>query len=125
MTGTTISEIRLELARSPGFPQGDPNHAYRLHLPLDAEGRIDGAAFRDTPPAWRVRRSRPGEADAHGRILRGPGGRFFFDYDDRSAHDDEAGFRFAEERFVVGEYVSIRDDDGEMRTFRVVSVRED
>lgn len=122
---TSISEIRLELAREPGHPEGDPNHAYRLHLPLDADGRIDGAAFRGTPAAWRVRRSRPGEADAHGRIVRGPGGRFGFDYDDASPHDDEAGFRFGDERFVVGEYVSIRDEGGDMRTFRVVSVREE
>ena len=36
--------------------------------------------------------------------------------------DDEAGYRFGAHRFAPGEYVSIRDHDGEMHTFRVVAV---
>ena len=36
--------------------------------------------------------------------------------------DDEAGYRFAAHAFVPGEYVSIRDEDGEMHTFQVISV---
>ena len=37
--------------------------------------------------------------------------------------DDEAGFKFDSHRFAVGEYVSIREHDGETRTFIVESVR--
>jgi hypothetical protein len=36
--------------------------------------------------------------------------------------DDEAAYRFGHHPFRNGEYVSIRDEDGEMHTFRVASV---
>jgi hypothetical protein len=45
-----------------------------------------------------------------------------FDYDAASIDDDEAGYRFAVHAFSLGEYVSIRDEDGELHTFRVASV---
>lgn len=77
-------------------------------------------------PDWcRVVRDRPGEEQAHGRILRGAGGRWLFDYSDASARDDEVGFRLSEEQFVPGEYVSIREDDGKTHPFRIVSVQAD
>ena len=45
-----------------------------------------------------------------------PGGaehaRWVFDYDDTAEEDDEAGYRFGT-RLPPGEYVSIRDEDGE------------
>ena len=70
-----------------------------------------------------MRRKRPNEEEARGRILHGPGGRWIFDYDDGSARDDEVGFRLNTERFVPGEYVSIREDDGKTHVFQVISVR--
>jgi hypothetical protein len=45
-----------------------------------------------------------------------------FDYDATRADDDESGYRFGAHAFSPGEYVSISDDDGELHTFRVVSV---
>ena len=33
-------------------------------------------------------------------------------YDIKGADDDEAGYRFSDERFVVGEYVSIHEAEG-------------
>ena len=42
--------------------------------------------------------------------------------DESADDDDEAGYRFASHAFRPGEYVSIRDEDGEMHTFQVVSV---
>lgn len=117
-----VSHIVLELAREPGHPAGDARHAYHLDVPLDTDGRIDAAGWRQQRDLYQVRRLRPGEAEARGAILHGPGGRWTFDYTDESSRDDETGFRFGDERFVVGEYVSIREDDGKMHTFRVVSV---
>jgi hypothetical protein len=35
---------------------------------------------------------------------------------------DEAGYRFGEHAFLVGEYVSISGQDGKLHTFRVISV---
>jgi hypothetical protein len=122
VTAPAISHIVLELAREPGHPQGDARHAYHLYLPLTADGRIDADAHRAASALCHVRRQRPGEPEARGRIRHGPGGRWFFDYDAASDRDDEAGFRFGDERFVIGEYVSIREDDGREHTFRVRSV---
>lgn len=125
MTKETLYRIELELAREPGHPEGDPNHTYRLHLPLTDDGHVIQSGTRDMPDLCRVVRKRPGEDAVGGRILRGPGGRWLFDYSDASTLDDEVGFRLSEERFVPGEYVSIREDDGKMHVFRIVSVQPD
>jgi hypothetical protein len=125
MTKATLYRIELELAREPGHPEGDRNHTYRLYLPLTEEGQIDSSGYRDMLDWCRVVRNRPGEEPARGRILRGPGGRWVFDYSDASTRDDEVGFRLSEERFVPGEYVSIREDDDKTHAFRILSVQPD
>ncbi|MCS6757752.1 MAG: hypothetical protein MO852_00390 [Candidatus Devosia euplotis] len=77
-------------------------------------------------PDWRrVVRRRPGEEEARGRIVRSPGDGWVFDCAENTSIDDEVGFRLFEGRFVVGEYVSIREDGGQMHVFRVASVRPD
>ena len=40
----------------------------------------------------------------------------------KSTDGDEPGFKFDRHRFVPGEYVSLKEHDGTMRTFRVVAV---
>lgn len=120
---TTIAHIVLELAREPGHPLGDRAHGYHLYLPLTPEGHIDAHAYKDVAQNCRVRRFRPGEPETHGRILHGPGGRWLFDYNDKEDPDDEVGFRLSSECFAPGEYVSVREDDGKLHTFQVISVR--
>lgn len=117
-----LSHIQLHLAREPGHPEGTSEHAYHLYLPLTDTGHIDAQSWREQQNLCRVTRVRPNEPDAHGRILHGPGGRWTFDYSDRSAEDDEAGFKLEREQFIPGEYVSIREDDGKTHVFRVVAV---
>ena len=119
-----ISHIKLDLAREPGHPQGDPSHSYHLYLPLTDDGHIDATAWRANQAVCHVKRTRPNEEDARGRILHGPGGRWIFDYDGDSVRDDEVGFKLGAERFVPGEYISIREDDGKTHTFRVVSIQQ-
>lgn len=114
--------IRLELAREPGHPVGDRAHGYDILLPLDEKTHIDAATFKAHSGACRVRRFRPGENDAIGLLAHGPGGRWYFDYDEDRDTDNEPGFRFDEEVFVVGEYISVREDDGDMHTFQIISV---
>ena len=58
---------------------------------------------------------------SRGHLARKPDGAWFF-CDAEGDSDDEAGFRFNDEHFVPGEYVSLREQDGKMHTFRVVSV---
>jgi hypothetical protein len=119
---TSFRKIRLELAREPGHPQGNPNDGYEFVAPLLLDGRIDAAAWREHREHCRVRRFQDDEAQRSGWLARKPGGQWFFDYQRGDDADDEAGFRFSEERFVPGEYASIRNEDEEMHTYRVVSV---
>ncbi|MDR3475470.1 MAG: hypothetical protein P4M09_27805 [Devosia sp.] len=118
-----ISHVQLELAREPGHPFGDPAHVYHLYVPLTSEGHIDMELFRKHHQVCRVRRRRPGEPEAHGRIVHGPGGRWIFDYSSDMEHDSELAFRHQGERLAPGEYVSIREDDGRLHTFQVVAVK--
>ncbi|TCT03236.1 hypothetical protein [Aquabacter spiritensis] len=114
-------EIRMELAREKAHPAGARDFGYTFVAPLDARGHILPdlwAAHRDQ---CRVVRFRPDEMDEIGHLVRRPGGSWAFRYDISGTDDDEAGFRFGDERFEVGEYVSVREDD-DVHTFRIVSV---
>jgi hypothetical protein len=115
--------IRLELAREPGHPEGSRATGYELVAPLDDEARLSPELRRKHRAQCRVRRFREGEDDMAGRLARRPGGAWYFDYDLARADDDEAAHRLGDERFVMGEYVSIRDEHGHMHTYRVVSVQ--
>lgn len=116
-----LRHIRLELAREKGHPGGDHDHGYDIVAPLTDDGHIDAETIKHHYRECRVRRFRSGENDMIGWLRHGPGGRWFIDYDGATS-TDEAGFRFDQERFVQGEYVSIREDDGNMHTFQVMRV---
>ena len=122
----TLKRIRLNLARSKEFPQGSTKHGYEFVAPLDANGHIDVALWREHREHCRVRRFWEGQDDEIGFLVHKPGGpehgRWMFDYNPRRADDDESGYRFGAHVFRTGEYVSIRDEDGEMHTFVVASV---
>ena len=119
-----LNKIRLELARDHGHPDGARGIGYEFAAPLDEGGHIDAGAWHKQRDHCRVRRFRPGEADDIGHLVRKPGGSWAFHYDiDSDEEDDESGYRFGDHAFKPGEYVSIREDD-ELRTFRVVTVRE-
>ncbi|MCD0422042.1 hypothetical protein LOC51_32925 [Rubrivivax sp. JA1024] len=114
-------QIRLELAREPGHPEGEANIAYVIIAPLDAEDRIDPEVWKKHREACRVSRQRPHQPDSLGHLVHRPGGSWAFQYDSDTKLPDEAGYHFADERFVQGEYVSLREE-GDMHTFRVVAV---
>jgi len=122
----TFKRIRLNLARSKEFPKGSPRHGYEFVAPLDAKGHIDAALWKQHRDNCRVRRFWEGEEDEHGFLVHRPGGpehgRWVFDYDPAAEADDESGYRFGAHAFRPGEYVSIRDEDGEMHTFQVAAV---
>ena len=122
-----FKRIRLNLARSKEYPQGSSRHAYEFVAPLDGKGHIDPKLWQQHRDHCRVRRIWEGKPDEIGRLVHRPGGpehgRWVFDYDETAEEDDEAGYRFAAHAFVPGEYVSIRDEDGEMHTFQVAIVQ--
>lgn len=114
-------QIRIELAREPGHPEGDSAVAYVIIAPLDADDRIDPMLWRDHREACRIARQRPGEQDDHGHLIHRQGGSWAFHYDAGTNTPDEVGFHFADQRFETGEYVTI-NEGGKMHTYRVVSV---
>jgi hypothetical protein len=118
--------IRLQLARSKEFPMGSRRRGYEFVAPLDAAGHIDPRLWHQYRDHCRVRRFWEGEDDQVGRLVHKPGGaehaRWVFDYDPDRDDDDEAGYRFGSHALTPGEYVSIRDEDGDMHTFQVAAV---
>ncbi len=121
----TIMKIRLELARDHDFPSGSPNHGYEFTAPLNETGHIDPAEWHKERDHCRVVRFWQGEEDEVGHLIRKPGGSWAFHYDILGDEDDdEAGYRFGDHAFAPGEYVSIKEHDDVLRTFRVVTVQE-
>jgi hypothetical protein len=115
--------IRLDLARSAGFPEGDPKHGYELRAPLTSDGRLDVAAFGSVAQLCTVRHFRPDGDDEHGELIRTRHGDWAFSYDVGDS-DDEPIFRLGTHVFKQGEYVTITEHDGKARVFRVASVRD-
>lgn len=119
----SVRTIRLELARDRDFPNGSTERGYVLKAPLTAEGHIDVEGWRQARKNCTVTRFWEGEADQTGHLRHTRGGSWAFHYDiEGDPDDDEVGFKFESHVFNEGEYVSIREQDGELRTFRVVSV---
>src|SRR5690606_34878690 len=110
------------LARETGHPEGDPREGYDILAPLTPEGYLDAAEWKTHQDKCRVRRFSASQADRIGLLRRKPGGQWYFDYEE-GERDDEKGFHFGEERFVMGEYVSISHGD-HMHTFRVARVEK-
>ena len=112
--------IRLELARGPEHPSGDAGVAYVILAPLDPNGKIDAGLWREHRDACRVARLRPGRGPDAGHLLHRPGGSWAIHYEG-GEDPDEAGYRFSDERFVPGEYVSLQEGTN-MRTYKVAAV---
>lgn len=120
----TLSRIVMRLARNPGteFAGGDDHRGYALTAPLTDDGRLDEKAYAKRRADCAVRRFAPDEDPVDGHLARS-GTRWFFDYDDGAAEDDEPVYRLGEHRFAVGEYVTVTDEDGRPLTYKVVDVQ--
>ena len=117
-----LPTIRLELARGPGLPEGNPRHGYEFKAPLDGNGHIDPASWRRNKAFCTVRRFAPDSDDEWGHLVHSGGHSWRFHYDIGPESDDESGYRFDQHVFKPGEYVSIREHDGVTRTFKVAAV---
>ena len=119
---TALTHIRLELARETGHPEGDHATGYDLYLPLTVDGHIDAVAWQAAKADCLVRKFTSDGQSAVGIIRHGPGGRWDFDYDDGASFGDEWGHRLDAERFVQGEYVSIRGPGDATHTYKVINL---
>jgi len=115
-----MRRVRLEVARSHEFPEGSNEHGYEMVLPLTPEGRLDREEWAKRRADAAIRRFW-GAAESRGRLKHDRRG-WSLDFVPGTA-DDEVIFKGDEHRFVAGEYVSIKEQDGVTRTFRVAEVR--
>lgn len=117
----TDYKVRLELARTKEFPQGSAERGYELVLPLDEQGHLDEAAWRQNRKRYTVRRFWAGEADEHGHLVHTRRHTWAFSYVP-GEDDDTPIFHLESHAFKAGEYISIKEQDGDTLTFRVVRV---
>jgi hypothetical protein len=114
--------IRLELARTKGFPQGSASRCYLLRLPLDERGFIDEAPARAVPAQASVRRFWPSQPDMVGQVIRTPEG-WAFSYEP-AGEEDERVFLLETNPFRIGNRIRVTEPDGQQLPFRVASVEE-
>jgi hypothetical protein len=120
---TGLKSVRLNLARTREHPDGSDRHFYRFTAPLDADGHLDPVGWKKRKDECRVVRSWGGEEEDIGHLVH-HGTNWGFHYDLSGDEGDEFGYRLGSHRFVPGEYVSIRDEDGDLHTFVVVTVTD-
>ena len=122
-----LRHVRLELARDPDFPEGSRERGYEFVAPIDAKGHLVAEAWKLTRERCRVRRFWPHAPREVGHVVHKAGGQaggtwaFHYDIQGDPAHD-ETGFRLDTHSFAPGEYISIKEQDGAVRTFRVTAV---
>ena len=124
---SALRKIILNAARSKAFPEGSIRHGYDFVAPLKADGHIDVDAWKTHRGECFAHRFWGAEPALRGLLVRRPGGiggsTWAFDWNAAGRRDEEEeGFRFADHTFRPGEYVSLREEDGELTTFKVVSV---
>jgi hypothetical protein len=130
MTGPnngTLRKVTPQAARSKAFPEGSIRHGYDLVAPLTEDGHIDLESWKAHRGACFAHRFWAGEQTLQGLLVHRAGGRggstWAFEWKSRRAgQEEEEGFRFGDHAFKVGEYVSVREAEGDLLTFRVVDV---
>jgi len=117
----SLMTIRLELGRTREAPEGDPRRGYEFVAPLNRDGHLDGTAWLAEKNNCTVRNFRPGQEDRKG-LLRRVGRGWRFDYQPGRKDDDEPFFRLDRHVIAPGFYVTVTEEDGVARPFRVVFV---
>ena len=114
-----LTRVRMELARTEGYPEGSALHGYEFVAPLTADGHIDAEEWSAKKDKCTVRRFWGAEPDEFGK-LRHLGHGWRFDYDPSDAGDDEPFFKLDRHLLVKGAYVSITEHDRVQRPFKIV-----
>ena len=103
--------VRLELAKTPEFPEGSASRAYMLRVPLDINGLIDDAELASETNMATERRFCPNEPDQTGHIA----------LSCAIGDDDEPmSYHLELQPLHVGGYVHLTGPDGIALPFRVV-----
>ncbi len=118
----SLHRIIVRLARNPDAGrEADDHEGYTLYAPLTAEGYLDADAFIQHREACTVRRFLPDADPVMGRLSR-HGTAWFFDYDQSRQDDDQPVYRLGQHRFVLGDYLTISNEDGVPLTYKITDV---
>ena len=115
-----LKRVRLELARTPEYPEGNREHGYEFIAPVNSAGQIDPDAWKKVKDLCRVTRF-TGQQTETG-LLRHAGHGWRFDYNGRRDEDDEPLFKLDRHALLPGSYVSVTEHDGVQRPFKVIAV---
>ena len=126
-SNVALRKVTLHAARSKEFPEGSIRHGYDFVAPLTEDGHIDLEAWKAHRGECFAHRFWAGEPAMQGLLVHRAGGlggsTWAFEWKSpRAGGEAEEGFRFGDHAFRVGEYVSVREAEGDLLTFRVVSV---
>src|SRR5690606_11153753 len=117
-----LKMIRLELAREKDHPEGDPRQGYEFIAPLNEAGRFSPDEWHRSKKRCTVRQFKPDGADLLGMLIHTGSGAWAFSSDPLSDDDDAPVFRLDAHVLRPREYVSVKEPDGDMHTFRVTKV---
>lgn len=117
----SLDRIRLELARTPGFPSGSSWHGYEFVAPLTADGQVDADAWSRVKEICHVRRFWGDEPEELGRFVHAAGG-WCFKYPKGDPVEREPLFKLDRHRFTPGGYVTVTEPDGMQLPFRIVAM---
>ncbi len=116
-----LMKVRLELGRTPDYPEGNSLQGYELVLPLDENGYICPAEWRKYKDLCTVRRFGGGFTNRRG-LIRHVGQGWQLDYDPRTDADNEPVLKLDKHVVASDNYISLSGSDGKIRPFKVVSV---
>ena len=116
-----LMTIHLELGRTREAPCGDPRHGYEFVAPLDRHGHLSAELWGTEKAKCTVRSFRPGRDERKG-LLRHVGRGWRFDYLPDGKEDDEPFFKLDQHVIASGFYITICEDDGVQRPFKIVAV---
>ena len=111
--------IRLELAKTRGFPTGSVSRGYLIRAPIDETGRIDADALAANPDRATVRRFWSTDPDERGHVLRADG-----HWALRCNGSPDRLLPLSSHLRRVGGQVTVTDADGAALPFRIASVRQ-
>lgn len=117
---SNLKRVRLELARTSEYPEGNSAHGYEFIAPINNNGHIDPDDWKKLREHCRV--TRFAGAETQTGMLRHAGRGWLFDYDHTTRDDDEPFFKLDRHTLMPGAYVSITEHDGIQRPFKIVSV---
>jgi hypothetical protein len=121
-----LTRVILRLGRNPeaGYPEGDDSHGYVLVAPLTHDGVLDDTLWQAHRGDCTVKRFTPDPDERADGVLSRRGDNWFFHFDGEDVGGDESVFRLGAHRLLPGEYLTVRETDGDVLTYKVTETQK-